>query len=167
MDLGGVAKGYAVDRAVQALRSHGIERALVNAGGDIYAMGTPEDEEGWRIGIQHPCDPRKLAAAFRVRDQAVATSGNYENAVSVNGERIGHLFDPHSGRPANPILSATVVAPSAMEADALATASFLMAEKDSRSFVNSHPRTAALLIASESMGRLTMSATAGFPNYSA
>jgi thiamine biosynthesis lipoprotein len=83
LDLGGIGKGWAVDRAVDALRAHGIRDAVVNAGGDLYAMGNSERGDPWEIGVQSPTDPHALAATLRLSDAAVATSGDYVHSVSV------------------------------------------------------------------------------------
>ena len=163
IDLGGIGKGYAVDRAVNVLKSHGIERAIINAGGDIYALGAPKNDEGWKIGIQHPYFPEKMAGTVYIKNQAIATSGNYENYYIINGERYGHLFDPHTGKPANPILSATVTAPTAMEADALATASFLMGNKEGQPFIERQQQTSALFITPEPLRSIQFKTTNNFP----
>jgi FAD:protein FMN transferase len=125
VDLGGIAKGYAVDRAVAVLRQHGIEHASVNAGGDLRLLG---DRQGrpWRIAIQHPRQPEQLLAIIPAMSQAVVTSGDYERFFLAEGIRYHHLLDPHSGHPANACQSVTVVAEQAMLADALATAAFVL-----------------------------------------
>ena len=136
-DLGGIAKGYAVDRAVAALRKHGVEGAVINAGGEIYALGAPKDQAGWEIGIQHPARPRALAGRIVVTDKAIATSGNYEwRAQNKNtGKEFSHLVDPLTGDMAEPMLSATIVADSTMKADALSTAVFLMGKAKAEKFI--------------------------------
>lgn len=125
IDLGGVAKGYGVDRAVEALRSWGIRNALVNAGGDLYAMGSSEDNDPWKVGIRSPVDPSKLAGTIELQDRAVATSGDYEQYFEHRGRRYHHLLDPESGEPrASLVHSVTVAAESCMVADAGATTVF-------------------------------------------
>ena len=167
MDLGGIAKGYAVDRAVAILKSYGIQRAVINAGGDIYAIGAPKDAEGWTIGVQHPYFPEKVAGTVFIKDQAIATSGNYENYVVINSEHYGHLFDPRTGKPANPILSATVTALTAMEADALATAAFLMGDNDGTAFIERQNHTSALFITPQPMRSINIKTTKNFPAFTA
>ena len=112
-DPTGLVKGWAVDRALDALRDAGVPAALVNGGGDLAAFGGPAPGEPWRTGIRHPWRPAALAAVLEVRG-AVATSGTYERGP--------HLVDPHTGRPACRAASATVTGPSLAMADALATA---------------------------------------------
>ena len=128
LDLGGIAKGWGVDRAVEALRARGVTQALVNVGGDLYALGAAEDGAPWRIGIRSPADPRHLAGEVEVRDAAVATSGDYLQYFRHGGRRYHHLLDPATGAPrATPVHSVTVVADTCLTADAAATAVFGMA----------------------------------------
>ena len=127
IDLGGIAKGYGVDLAVGALRAHGVHNALVNVGGDLYAMGTSEDDDAWRIGIRSPVDPEALLAKISLRDEAVATSGDYERFFRHAGRRYHHLLDPRTAAPrATDLHSVSVKASTCMEADAAATAAFGM-----------------------------------------
>jgi thiamine biosynthesis lipoprotein len=112
-DPTGLVKGWAVDRALDALRQAGLPAALVNGGGDLAAFGGPAPGEPWRAGIRHPWRPDALAAVLEVHG-AVATSGSYERGA--------HLVDPHTGRPACRAASATVTGPGLAMADALATA---------------------------------------------
>lgn len=118
IDLGGIAKGYAVDRAKDVLSSHGIENALVDLGGNIFALGSPPGKDGWQIGIQHPTDKDAVIHRLELKDRAVATSGNYE--------RPSHILDPVTGAPVTGPLSVSVVADSAEMADAFSTAIFVM-----------------------------------------
>ncbi|HSJ07422.1 MAG TPA: FAD:protein FMN transferase [Longimicrobiales bacterium] len=125
LDLGGIAKGYGVDRAVAALRDWGITNALVNAGGDLYAMGTNAEGDPWRVGIRSPADPTRLAGTFPLSDRAVATSGDYEQYFDHAGRRYHHLLDPETAAPRTGSgHSITVAAESCMTADAAATAVF-------------------------------------------
>lgn len=125
LDLGSAAKGYAVDRAVDALRARGIEKALVVAGGDLYALGTAPDGAPWEIGIQSPNDERALAGRLHLADRAVATSGTYRQFFRYRGHKYHHLMDPVTARPREtPMQSLTVVADSVMHADVATTALF-------------------------------------------
>ena len=125
LDLGSAAKGYAVDRAVDALRARGIAKALVVAGGDLYALGTAPDGEPWEIGIQSPNDERALAGRLHLADRAVATSGTYRQFFRYRGHKYHHLMDPVTARPREtPMQSLTVVADSVMHADVATTALF-------------------------------------------
>ena len=128
LDLGGIAKGYGVDRVVAALRRAGISQAIVNVGGDLYALGGAEDGGPWRIGIQSPEDPSRLEAEIDVRDAAVATSGDYLQFFRHGGRRYHHLLDPTTGAPRRtPVRSVTVTAAACLTADAAATAVFGLA----------------------------------------
>ena len=129
LDLGSIAKGYGVDRAVHALRRHGIEKAIVVAGGDIYALGSAPDDEPWTIGIQSPTDERAIAGTLRLADRAVATSGTYRQFFRHGGRTYHHIMDPVTAQPrATAMQSLTIVADSVMRADAATTALFGMDE---------------------------------------
>jgi thiamine biosynthesis lipoprotein len=125
IDLGGIGKGYGVDRAVAALREWGIHRGLVNVGGDLYALGTSEDGDSWTVGIRSPENPRMLSGKIAVSDAAVATSGDYLRAFQYGGRAYHHLLDPSTGAPrVTAVHSVTVRGPSCLAADAAATAVF-------------------------------------------
>lgn len=122
VDLGGIAKGYGVDRAVAELRRRGIARALVNVGGDLYALGEADTGTPWRVGIQSPTDPGRLAGGLMVADGAVATSGDYLQFFTHGGRRYHHLLDPATAAPyVTDVHSVTVTADTCMAADAAAT----------------------------------------------
>jgi thiamine biosynthesis lipoprotein len=126
IDLGGIGKGYGVDRAVGALRDWGIDRGLVNVGGDLYALGSSGDGDPWRVGIRSALDPSTLAGQVDLSDAAVATSGDYLRFFRHNGQHYHHLLDPSTGAPGRTsVRSATVQANSCMTADAAATTAFL------------------------------------------
>ena len=127
LDLGGIAKGYGIDRAAAALRARGIRHAIVTVGGDLYALGKAPDGEPWRVGIRSPHERTALAATLEVSDRAVATSGDYERFFQWRGVRYHHLIDPETGAPRRTALhSVTVLADQAIDADAAATAVFGM-----------------------------------------
>jgi thiamine biosynthesis lipoprotein len=127
IDLGGIAKGYGVDRAVEALRSYGIYNGLVNCGGDLYAMGHSEDGDPWTVGIRDPEDPDRLIETIAASDCAMATSGDYLQYFQYGGRRYHHMLDPISGEPKRSSMrSLTVTAENCMAADAAATAAFGM-----------------------------------------
>ncbi len=125
LDLGGIGKGYGVDRAVRALREWGVTDALVNVGGDLYALGVSEDGDPWEVGVRDPDDATKLAATFRISDRAVATSGDYEQFFEHHGRRYHHVLDPRTGAPRRTSTrSITISADRCMTADAAGTAAF-------------------------------------------
>lgn len=125
IDLGGIAKGYGVDRAVAALRDAGVANALVNAGGDLYALGCSDDGNAWTVGVRDPRDPARLAATLEMSDRGVATSGDYFQFFDHDGRRYHHLLDPVTGEPRQSRQhSVTVAAATCMTADAAATSVF-------------------------------------------
>jgi thiamine biosynthesis lipoprotein len=127
IDLGGIAKGYGVDLAVEVLRDWGIEHALVNAGGDLYAMGTSEDGDPWRVGVRSPHDPGEITDRFELADAAVATSGDYLQNFLHRGSVYHHLLDPATAAPRRTgVHSVSVTADRCMTADAAATTVFGM-----------------------------------------
>ena len=145
IDLGGIGKGYGVDRAVAALRAWGIDRGLVNVGGDLYALGTSEDGDPWKVGIRSPADPGELAGRLAVSDEAVATSGDYLQHFMHAGRRYHHLLDPATGAPRqSEVHSVTVRAPSCLDADAAATAAFGMDRQQARALVARFPEVAVV-----------------------
>jgi thiamine biosynthesis lipoprotein len=129
IDLGAIAKGYAVDSASAVLKEKEIENFLVNAGGDLKVSGSKEKGVPWIVGIQHPRLPSQMVAKLSPRQAGVATSGDYKKFFIERGERYHHLLNPSTGTPARECQSVTVMAPSAMAADALATAVFVLGPK--------------------------------------
>ena len=125
IDLGGIAKGYAVDLAAESLKKSGVQSGLVDAGGDLRVVGQNRDGGLWRIGLRHPLEPSRLLLSVLVKNEAVATSGNYFCYFTVGERQYGHLLHPRTGTPADSALSATVIARSAMRADGLATAAMV------------------------------------------
>ena len=146
LDLGGIAKGYGVDRAARALREWGITDALVNVGGDLYALGVSEDGDPWEVGVRDPDDAAKLAATFRISDRAVATSGDYEQYFEHQGRRYHHLLDPRTGEPRQTrVRSVTVAAEHCITADAAGTAVFGQTPDTARRLIAAVDRDARLL----------------------
>jgi thiamine biosynthesis lipoprotein len=125
IDLGGIAKGHGVDRAVATLRAWGVTSGLVNVGGDLYALGSAEDGDEWKVGIRSPDDPTRLKSVVRLEDRAVATSGDYERFFLHAGRRFHHLIDPRTGAPGRSARhTISVTAATCIAADAAATAAF-------------------------------------------
>jgi FAD:protein FMN transferase len=121
IDVGGIGKGYAVDKAVEALERIGVQSGLVRAGGDLRAFG-PEE---WDIGIADPSNPEKAVRKFKLRNAAVSTSGNYQNYFVMRGKRYAHIIDPRNGWPVQHHRSLSVQAPTCMLSDAWSTALFV------------------------------------------
>lgn len=129
IDLGGIGKGHAVDRGIQLLQQRGITRALVTAGGDSRIMG---DRFGkpWVVGIRHPDRKEEVIARIPLEDAALSTSGDYERYFDENGVRYHHIIDPHTGKSASKVRSATIIGPTATRTDGLSKTAFVLgAEK--------------------------------------
>ena len=125
LDLGGIACGYGVDRAVAALRAWGIGNGFLNVGGDIYALGEAPDGAPWRVGVRDPYDRERMAVTLELSDAAVATSGDYEQYFDYQGRRFGHIIDPATAEPwLARAHSVTVKAADCVTADAATTALF-------------------------------------------
>ena len=125
INLGGIAKGYAVDRAADIIGQCGITQAMVSAGGDSRIIG---DRKGrpWVIGIKHPRDPESIAIRLPLSESAISTSGDYERFFIDDGNRVHHIINPATGRSATSSWSATVVGPDALATDALSTTIFIL-----------------------------------------
>ena len=145
IDLGGIAKGYAVDRAIDLLRDCGIARAMVSAGGDSRILGDRDGRE-WVIGIKHPRDPTGIALRLPLSDTAVSTSGDYERFFIENGERVHHIINPQTGRSAEASWSATVIGPDAMTTDALSTTIFILGAVEGLALIESLAGIDAIII---------------------
>ncbi len=128
IDLGGLGKEYAADRAATLLQAAGVRHALVNLGGDVRVLGARPDGSAWTVGIRHPRDSGALLGSVMLRDAALATSGDYERGFEAGGRRFHHLLDARSGWPAEGWQSVSVVAPACIAAGALATTAMLMGD---------------------------------------
>jgi thiamine biosynthesis lipoprotein len=146
IDLGGIAKGYAVDQAADLLVSRGVSGAIVNAGGDMRLIGHRPDGGPWRIGVQHPRKPDGLIEILRTTDCAVVSSGDYERYFIVDGVRYHHIIVPTTGLPAMSCQGVTVVADRAMTADALATAAFVLGPEAGLDFLRRAGAQAATVV---------------------
>ncbi len=151
LDLGGVAKGYALDCAIRVLKERGIKEALINAGGDIKVMG----ERVWKIGLQHPREENKVLAVIRLKDQAIATSGDYQRYFIKEGKRYHHIINPETGYPADECMSATIIGPNATQADSLATGVFVLGPKEGMELIESLKDVEGIII--DSQGKILLS----------
>lgn len=128
LDLGGIAKGYAVDCAVKKLKEKGINSALINIGGDIYCLGERFGKP-WKVGIKDP-KTKGIRKIVELKDKAIATSGSYENYFLKDNFTYTHIFDPKKGRPVDSkVISVTIVANDCLTADALATIAFVLGKE--------------------------------------
>lgn len=140
--LAGVAKGYAVDKAIETLRQNNIRHALVNGGGDIRVIGGKTNDSPWRIGLLDPSDKTRIFTTVDIYDQAVATSGSYRRFFN-------DLLDPKRGRPAQDLLSSTIITEKAIDADVLATAVFVLGTSRGMNLLDKFEGVKALLITNE------------------
>lgn len=158
INLGGIGKGYALDRVGQLFQALEINDFIIHGGqSSLLAVGSSSDgalskvpegqsDSGWRVGVTHPNLPQARLAEVTLRGQALGTSGTARQGFFHQGKRYGHIIDPRSGWPAGHFLSTTAIAPTAAEADALATAFFVMTEEEVEGFCRHHPRVGAILI---------------------
>jgi FAD:protein FMN transferase len=127
LDLGGIGKGYAIDRAAERLREGGVRSALVGSGtSSFYAIGAPPGRPGWIVHVPDPSDRSRSLASVILRDRSISTSGSYEKFFHLDGRTYCHIMDPRSGRPVEGMAQTTVVAPAATDSDALSTALFVL-----------------------------------------
>jgi thiamine biosynthesis lipoprotein len=146
IDLGGIAKGHAVDRARATLAARGVNHALVDLSGNMAALGHPPGRDTWVVGVRDPEDRVPFFARLDLQTDAIATSGNYEQFVDVDGTRYGHVLDPRTGWPAEGLDAVTVIASSAREADAWATALLVQGPRKARQTLQDRPDLHGILV---------------------
>jgi thiamine biosynthesis lipoprotein len=144
--FGGIGKGYAADKAAQLLKNNGVESGFVNASGDLYAWGYQENGSPWTIGVADPSRDNEAFSSLNITNAAVATSGDYEKYVMINGRRYSHTIDPKTGYPVTGIKSVTIVTASAELADALATPIMVMGVKVGLDLINQMKNVACIII---------------------
>lgn len=149
LDLGAIAKGWAVDRAIATLKERGIRNAIVDAGGDLRIIGGHPGKGYWRIGVQHPREGGRLLLTLDLRDTAIVTSGDYERFFMADGVRYHHLLDPSTGMPAGRCRSVTVLAATATEADALSTAAFVLGPQRGIALLRARPGVRGMIVAAD------------------
>ena len=151
LDFGAIAKGYAADAIANLFKEAHIPDYLVEIAGEVRAHGEHPDGKPWQVGIEKPAEdalaPRKVQTVVELDDRGLATSGNYRNFQALDGKTFGHILDPKTGYPVrNSLLSATVLAPDAMTADAYATAFIVMGVEAAMKLVDSHSELSAYFI---------------------
>jgi len=148
LNLGSIGKGYAVDRCREVMHDAGVANFMINGGtSSVLASGSRHpDGQGWQVGVPHPVKKGQRMGTVYLREEALGTSGAAFQAFYEGGRRYGHVLDPRSGQPVSEVLSATVIAPTATEADALATACYVMGEEETRGFLEQKEGIAVLLV---------------------
>jgi thiamine biosynthesis lipoprotein len=145
--LGGITKGYAIDKAIEVLEDRGIEHALVNAGGDMRVIGSKPDGK-WKIALQNPRDEKDFITIIDLDNVAVATSGDYERYFNEN-KSFHHIVDPRTGYSATSLMSVTIIASKAMDADAIATSVFVLGKEKGLELIESLNDVEGLVITEE------------------
>ncbi len=145
IDLGGIGKGYAVDRGIEILKARGIDRALVTAGGDSRIIG---DRNGrpWLVAIRHPDNPNKVVTRIPLSDSAMSTSGDYERYFDEDGVRYHHIIDPRTGHSASKVRSATILAPTATQTDGMSKTAFVLGAEKALEIINRMPEYDAVFV---------------------
>jgi FAD:protein FMN transferase len=146
IDLGGIGKGYAVDRGIDLLQKRGIQHAVVTAGGDTRIIG---DRMGraWLVAIRHPDDPNKVVTRIPLSDAAMSTSGDYERYFDENGVRYHHIIDPKTGHSASKVRSATIIGPTATQTDGMSKTAFVLGPEKALEIINRMPEYDAVFVA--------------------
>ena len=163
LDLGGIAKGYAIDKAIEILQNAGVKGAMVDIGGDLRCFGTPANGiKHWLIGLQDPAsDDEKILLTLNMGDMAVATSGDYRRFVVIDEIKHSHIVNPATADSANGLSSVTLIAPTAIAADALATAATVLGSEKGLELINKTDTAEAILIHSDKPGKFIKSSNAG------
>ncbi|MGH7725144.1 MAG: FAD:protein FMN transferase [Candidatus Eiseniibacteriota bacterium] len=145
-DLSGIAKGWAIDRAVTTLRARGVERALLNLGGQVYGLGSPVGADAWTVELASPTDRARGVTSVRLHDQSVSTTAASERSLEVSGRVINHVLDPRTGQPATSWGAACAIAPSATDADCASTALYVLGADAARAWIASQTDIEAVLL---------------------
>ena len=142
LDLGGIAKGYAVDRVVALLKQQRITQALISAGGStLYALGAPPENDAWEVQMQDPLDARKVAMTLPLKDQALSVSGSAEKFFELNGKRYSHIMNPRTGWPVMNVLSVAVITKSGTAGDALDNVFYVQGPKQAKRLLKRYANT--------------------------
>ena len=145
IDLGGIAKGYAVDRGMQILQQAGVTTALISAGGDTRVIGKRWDRP-WHIGIRNPRDEENIVSMIPLEDSAISTSGDYERFFEEDGVRYHHILNPETGKSSHGVLSTSIIGKLATDTDALSTSVFVLGVDKGLQLIDSIPETEAVII---------------------
>ena len=162
IDLGAIGKGYAVDKALEIIKKCGIDNGCINLGGNIYVLGTPPGKNAWKIGVQHPRNRDEILGYLELKNEATATSGDYERFFEFNGKRYSHIINPQTGRPVSGTIATTIVAPTGTEVDALSTSVFVLGHEKGMELIKKIPNADAMIAYEEKDGKMAMDMTQGF-----
>lgn len=153
LDFGGIAKGLALDRALQILRNQGFTHGALHAGtSTVVALNPPPGGDGWTVRIRNPyntVEENDYLDEVRISEESVSTSSSAERFVELDGKKYSHIFDPRTGQPVRGVLSATAIAPSGLESDALSTAFFVLGIEGTKAYCKAHPAVRAILVVSD------------------
>ena len=155
INLGGIAKGYAVEHGAEILRRHGVEHALLNAGGDTRVIGDRRGQP-WIVGIRHPRLADQVITRLPIVDEAISTSGDYERFFEENGRRYHHIINPQTGEPTEGILTVTVIGPDGTMTDGLDTAIFVLGVEAGLELIKNYPEYEAIIV--DARGKISYSA---------
>ena len=173
LDLGGIAKGYAIDRAIEAMQVGGAAGGMVDVGGDIRCFGLPpKGKKTWRIGLQNPAEPDsdeetlagvadQVLMVLKLTDAAIATSGGYRRFFLIEGKKYSHIINPDTATSAEALSSVTIISQNALDADALATAVSVMGPEKGLALIEKIPNTEAILITPSPNYKLIKTSGAG------
>jgi FAD:protein FMN transferase len=145
LDLGGIAKGYAVDKAAEILRESGVTSALITCGSSIYAIGAPPNQACWRVDVRNPLDPANRVTSIELKDNALSTSGCYEKIFTLDGKTYCHIMNPRTGYPIGEMLSATVLTPRGVDAEVFSKAVMVLGVEKAKDFVKQRKGIRAIL----------------------
>jgi len=158
LDLGGIAKGYTLNRVAEIIKQSGIRSALVNIGGDILALGEKAPGKPWLVGVEDPRNPKGIIAVAPLKDRLIVTSGDYQRFFIKEEKRYHHILDPKTGYPADKLQSVTIVGPIGSVLQPAGTASFVLGVEKGISFIESLPDAKGFMIDAEGKSHPTAGA---------
>jgi thiamine biosynthesis lipoprotein len=146
IDLGGIAKGYILEKTYKALRRMGIDNGLIDGGGDVYCWGLKPDGSKWEVGVTNPLSPSSYIAVLRVNNKAIFTSGDYARKFTQGGITYHHIFDPKTGYPANLCRSVTVIGDNISQVNGLSSTVFVLGPAKGLRFLGKYPGVEAIIV---------------------
>lgn len=155
IDMGSLSKGYCADRAIAVLKQYGIQSALVAAGGTICTIGRKPDGSAWKVAVRHPRKEDEIMTFVPLENASISTSGDYERFYMKNSKRLGHIIDPHTGKPVERMQSVSVIGATGLETDSIDTTIFVLGPEKGLSLIAAWPGTSALLVGYD--GTISMS----------